>query len=257
MTLGDAYCRHLRPLKVSAITTEDVLKVLKPIWRAKAETASRLRGRIERVLAFAKVKGWRCGENPALWRGHLDATLARPQEAHARSPCRDALCGRSLPSSPGCAMSDGMAARALEFAILTAGRSGEVLGAKWDEIDLDRAIWTVPASRMKAGKQHQVPLSPRAVTILKQFDEQLETISSSPGSARIGRCPVMSMEMLLRRFKVKDATTVHGFRRSFSDWTGDRTPFPREIAEAALAHTLQGVETELTGAVTPSRSAAS
>ena len=166
MTLGDAYCSHLQPMQVSAIGTEDVLKVLKPIWLSKAETASRLRGRIERVLSFAKVKGWRSGENPAAWRGHLDALLPKRQKLqrghHAAMPYSDV---------PGFVErlrgAEALAARALEFLILTAGRSGEVLGTTWDEIDFEQAVWTVPAVRMKAGKEHRVPLSKPALAIVE------------------------------------------------------------------------------------------
>ncbi|MBB3455206.1 integrase [Rhizobium sp. BK313] len=240
MTLGDAYCRHLRPLLVSAISTEDVLRVLKPVWQTKPETASRLRGRIERILAFSKAKGWRSGENSAQWRGHLDAILPARRKLtrghHAATPFADvpALVAR-LRSA------DAMAARALEFLILTAGRSGEVLGATWDEIDLERAIWTVPAVRMKAARVHQVPLSPRAIAILKGLAETRRNDFVFPGERKDRPLSASSMEMLLRRLKAKPVTP-HGFRSSFRDWAGDRTSFPREIAEAALAHTLQGVE---------------
>lgn len=240
MTLGDAYCRHLRPLMVSAITTEDVLRVLKPVWQTKSETASRIRGRIERVLAFAKAKGWRTGENPALWRGHLDAILPARRKLtrghHAAMPYADvpAFVARLRAA-------EAMAARAVEFLILTAGRSGEVLGAKWDEIDLDRAIWTVPASRMKAGRVHQVPLPPRAVAILESLDETRRNDFVFPGERKDRPLSASALEMLLRRLKVKPVTP-HGFRSSFRDWAGDQTHSPREVAEAALAHTLQGVE---------------
>ncbi|GLS37225.1 integrase [Mesorhizobium tianshanense] len=240
MTLGDTYCRQLRPMRVSTIGTEHVLKALKPHWQGKAETASRLRGRIERVLAFAKAKGWRSGENPAQWRGHLDALLPKRQKLqrghHVAMPYSQvpAFVGRL-------GNAEAMAARALEFLILTAGRSGEVLNARWSEIDLDPAgtgpVWAVPAERMKAGRPHEVPLSPRATTILKELAETRQNDFVFPGQ-RLGRpLSATAIEMLLRRLKVKPVTP-HGFRSSFRDWAGDATNFPRELAEAALAHRI-------------------
>lgn len=241
MTLGDTYCRALGPMRVSMVGTEDVLRVLKPIWIPKSETASRLRGRIERVLSFAKVKGWRSGENPAQWRNHLDAILPKRRKLSARGH-HAAMPYSKVPAfAQRLRSAEAMAARALEFLILTAARSGEVLNARWEEIDLEQAIWTIPAERMKAGRQHQVPLSPRAVEILAELANARRNDFVFPGQ-RSGRpLSASSMEMLLRRLKAK-AITVHGFRSSFRDWTGDCTDFPREIAEAALAHTIQGVE---------------
>jgi integrase len=218
-------------------TTEDILAVLRPIWQAKNETASRLRGRIERVLDAARAKGYRAGPNPAGWRGHLALLLPRRQKLqrghHAAMAYGDVpRFIRTL------RLREAIAARALEFLILTASRSGEVLGATWDEIDLEVRIWTVPAARMKAGREHRVPLSPRAVAIL----EEVALLRSCEGdylfpSTKIGR-PLsgMAMEMLLRRLKVD--VTVHGFRSSFRDWCGEESAFPREIAEAALAHVV-------------------
>jgi integrase len=232
MTLS-VYCAVLAALPVADVTTEDVLRVLKPLWLAKPETASRLRGRIERVLDFAKARGMRSGENPARWRGHLDALLPKRHELtrghHKAMPFDDVpdfvarLRGM-----------EGIAPKALEFTILTAARSGEVLGAYWEEMDLDAKIWTVPAHRMKGAREHRVPLSDRTVEILT-------TMASSRTSAYVfsgaqpGR-PLsnMALEMVLRRAQV-DAT-VHGFRSAFRDWAGERTEFAREIAEAALAH---------------------
>ncbi|CAN7536784.1 tyrosine-type recombinase/integrase [Phyllobacterium sp. LjRoot231] len=243
MTLGDAYCSHLRPLMVSEIGTEDVLKTLRPIWQTKSETASRLRGRVERILAFCKAKGWRSGENPAQWRGHLDAALPKPEKLKRRCHHK-AMPYADVPAFVARLRgSDAMAARALELLILTAGRSGEVLGARWDEIDLERAIWTVPASRMKAGTKHEVPLSPRAAAILEQLAEERKNAFVFFGQRKDRPLSASSMEMLLRRLKAKDATTVHGLRSSFRDWVGDATAFPRELAEHALAHRV-GDETE-------------
>lgn len=242
MTLSDSYCRHLRPLMVSAITTEDVLRVLKPVWQSKPETASRLRGRIERVLGFCKAKGWRSGENPAQWRGHLAAILPKPGKLtrghHAAMPYADvpAFVARLRNA-------EAMAARALEFLILTAARSGEALNARWDEIDLERAIWTVPASRMKAGRAHQVPLSPRALAIVEQLAETRRNDFVFPGERKDRPLSASALEMLLRRLKAKPVTP-HGFRSSLRDWCGDASNFPRELIEEALAHRV-GNATEI------------
>lgn len=233
MTLTD-YCTPIRMKKVSEVGTEEVLKVLNPIWNEKAETASRLRGRIERVLDYAKAMGWRTGENPALWRGHLKNVLPPRRKLtrghHAAMPYRQVPAFmRRLRSA------DAMAARALEFLILTAARSGEVYGARWSEFDFDGAVWTIPATRMKAGKEHRVPLSPRAFEIIKALQETSISDFVFPGQR--SNCPLSSsaMEMLMRRMKV-ETFTVHGFRSSFRDWAGDETTFSREVAEAALAH---------------------
>ena len=233
MTLT-AYCQPLQQLKVSAIGTDEVLSVLSPIWQSKPETASRLRGRIERVLDFAKVRGWRSGENPAFWRGHLKNVLPPRRKLtrghHAAMPYAEvpAFFLRLHGSTA-------MAARALEFLILTAARSGEVLNARWAEIDLSEGVWSVPAQRMKAGRLHRVPLSATALAILAGLGSARISEFVFPGQ-RPGR-PLSSsaMEMLLRRMKA-DEYTSHGFRSAFRDWTGDRTDFSRDIAEAALAH---------------------
>lgn len=240
-TLGDGYCSNIRPKRVSQIGTDDVLAVLNPIWLSKAETASRIRGRIERVLDFAKVKGWRSGENPAAWRGHLRNILPKRQKLmrghHAAMPFEsvpafvDRLRGL-----------DAMAARALELAILNAARSGEVLGARWSEIDFDRKQLTIPRERMKGGVAHTVPLSTQAFALLKRLHEARVSDYVFPGERKGRPLSNMAMEMLLRRMKVTDAT-VHGFRSSFRDWCGDKTSFPRDLAEAALAHKV-GDETE-------------
>ena len=243
-TLGDSYCQPLRSKRVSQITTEDVLKVLTPVWTAKAETASRLRGRIERVLEYAKVKGWRQGENPAAWRGNLRNLLPRRQKLQRGH--QPAMAYSDVPSfMVRLRASVAMAARALEFTILTAARSGETIGAKWQEIDFDRKVWTVPAERMKGGETHVVALSSAAVDLLKGLQEVhpggdfIFTGDPRPGNkqdAKHGR-PLsnMAMMMLLRRMKLLDIT-VHGFRSAFRDWAGDETSFPRDVAEAALAH---------------------
>lgn len=233
MTL-EQYASPLRSKSVAEISTDDVLKVLTPIWQTKAETASRLRGRIERVLDFAKARGWRTGENPALWRGHLKNILPARQKLtrghHAAMPYRDIPA--FMEQLPG---KEAMAARGLEFLILTAARSGEVLGATWPEMDLENAVWTIPAKRMKAGKEHRVPLSPRALAIVKALHENRISDFVFPGQKKDRPLSGMAFEMLMRRMKA-DAFTVHGFRSAFRDWVGDETQFTREIAEQALAH---------------------
>jgi integrase len=242
-TLGDSYCQSLRSKRVSQITTEDVLKVLTPVWTAKSETASRLRGRIERVLEYAKVKGWRSGENPAAWRGNLRNLLPRRQKLQRGH--QPAMSYSDVPAFVvRLRASEAMAARALEFTILTAARSGETIGAKWQEIDFDRKVWTVPAERMKGGEIHVVALSSPAVDLLQRLYEVrrgdfIFAGDPRPGNkqdAKPGR-PLsnMAMMMLLRRMKFTDIT-VHGFRSAFRDWAGDETSFPRDVAEAALAH---------------------
>jgi integrase len=227
-------------LPVQEIDTALVMKVLEPVWTEKPETASRLRGRIEAILNWARVRGYRSGENPARWRGHLDHLLparskVRKVEHHAALPY--AALPRFLVSLR---QEEGIAARALEFAILTAARTGEVLGARLDEIDTTETVWTIPADRMKAHKEHRIPLSARALEILdevKQADG--EPLYIFPG-AKLGK-PLSNMAflMLLRRMK-RDDLTAHGFRSSFRDWAAERTNFPSEVAEMALAHTISG-----------------
>jgi integrase len=230
------YAAPLLPKPVDIIGTDDVLTVLKPIWTIKPETASRVRGRIEKVLDGAKAKGFRDGENPARWRGHLDHLLPRPSKLarghHAAMPYEDVatfiLKLRKREAS---------AAQALELCILTAARSGEILGMQWSEIDLDTKVWTVPANRMKAGREHRVPLSPRAVVILRLLERMKIGDFVFPGQARGKPLSNMAMEMMLRRMKIDNAT-VHGFRSSFRDWAGNVSNFPRELIETALAHVV-------------------
>jgi integrase len=235
MTL-ETYAEPLRGKRVSEIDTNDVLKVLTPLWTRTPETASRLRGRIERVLDYARARGWRTGENPALWRGHLKNVLPAPVKLirghHAAMPHAEvpAFVARLQGLT-------GLSARALEFLILTAGRSGEIREAVWDEVDLDAAVWVIPAMRMKAGREHRVPLVPRAVEILEQMQRLRVSEYIFPGQSPGRPLSLMAFEMLMRRLKA-EAYTVHGFRSSFRDWAGDLTDFPREIAEAALAHSV-------------------
>jgi integrase len=236
MTLRD-YAAPLRRLPVDKITTDDVLSVLKPLWKQKPETASRLRGRIERVLDAAKAQGLRSGENPARWRGHLDQLLPKRQRLtrghHAAMPYADVpafMADLKARQSP--------AALALEFVILTAARTGEVRGARWEEFDLDRAVWTVPATRMKAGREHRVPLSQRALKILKAMHEARDGDFVFPGQKPGKPLSVMALEMVLRRMKIDDVT-VHGFRSAFRDWAAECTHFTNEVCEVALAHVIE------------------
>ena len=221
---------------MDTVATDDVLAVLKPIWTAKAETASRVRGRIEKVLDAAKAKGFREGENPARWRGHLDHLLPRPSKLarghHAAMPYDEVaafvadLRGR-----------EALAALALELCILTAARSGEILGMRWEEIDLEKKVWTVPAHRMKAGREHRVPLSQRAADILARLGEARSGDFVFPGQRRDKPLSNKAMEMMLRRMNIENAT-MHGFRSSFRDWAGNETGYPRELIETALAHVI-------------------
>jgi integrase len=227
------YCQPLADKPVDAIATADVLEVLQPIWTAKAETASRVRGRIEKILDAAKAKGHRSGENPARWRGHLDHLL--PARQKLTRGHHEAMPWDDMPDFiAGLRKRDGVAALALEFAILTAARSGEVRGARWDEIDLEQAIWTVPASRMKAGREHRVPLVPRAVEIVETMAKLPHEPFVFPGQRRGSPLSDMTLASVLKRMKVP--ATVHGFRSSFKDWANETTSFPNELSEAALAH---------------------
>jgi integrase len=235
MTL-DVYAAPLRRLQVDEVTTDHVLAVLQPIWSKRPETASRLRGRIEKVLDAAKAKGYRQGENPARWRGHLDHWLPARQRLtrghHAAMPYADVPELVSGLSERG-----GVTAWALEFLILTAARSGEVIGARWEEMDLDHAIWTVPALRMKAGREHRVPLTDRALEILAAMRMLGNDGFVFPGKKPGQPLSNMAMAMLVRRMTA-DHITVHGFRSSFRDWAAEQTNFVREVAEAALAHVV-------------------
>ena len=235
MTLGSAYCKPILNRRVGHISLDDVLKVLKPHWASKPETASRVRGRIERVLAFAKVKGWRSGENPALWKGNLDAIL--PPRKRLTRGHMTAMPYAELPEFiSSLQASELTSALALEFLILTASRSGEVLGAKWNEVDIEKAVWTVPAHRMKARREHRVPLSSRALEILTRLDETRLSEFVFPGTRTGSGQSNMTLTKLLRRMGRSE--TVHGMRSAFRDWAGDQTSFSREVAEAALAHSI-------------------
>jgi integrase len=229
------YAEPLRAKPVDNIETADVLAVLKPIWLEKPETASRVRGRIERVLNAAKAKGYRTGENPAAWRGHLENLLPKQPKLsrghHAAMPYADVPAFVAKLRER-----EAVAALALEFAILTAVRSGEVLNARWGEIDLDAKVWAIPPSRMKAGREHRVPLSDTALSILAKLSAAKVSEFVFAGQRPNRPLSVMAMEMILRRMGVD--VTVHGFRSAFRDWAGNETHFPRELAEHALAHVI-------------------
>lgn len=224
-------------LPVQSIDTTLVMRVLDAIWKDKPETASRLRGRIESILDWATVRGLRRGENPARWRGHLDSLLparskVRAVEHHAALPYDEVgSFVQSLHEQTG------VAALALEFLILTAARTGEVIGATWEELDLKEKIWTVPAERMKAKREHRVPLSPSVLKIVAKLEQLRTGDFVFPGRAPKKPLSNMAMLQLLKRMERSDLTG-HGFRSTFRDWAAERTNYPREVAEAALAHTL-------------------
>lgn len=234
MTLS-VYAAPLRKKSIDKITTEDVLQVLKVLWHEKPETASRLRGRIEAVLNAAKAKGLRSGENPARWRGHLDSLLPKRStlsRSHHAALERDKLPGfmEKLREQRG------ISTKALAFTILTAARSGEVLGARWSEIDLDKKVWTVPAERMKGGREHRVPLSDPSLAILKEMSVMKRSDYVFPGTKADKPLSGMALEMAMRRLKA-DATP-HGFRSTFRDWAAEETNVSPEVCEMALAHTI-------------------
>lgn len=240
------YCTAIWSKPVAEVGVEDVLAILKPIWQAKPETASRVRGRIEAVLDAARVRGLRPhgAMNPAVWKNNLSALLPAAKKLsrghHAAMPFEQVPAFvqqlRGL---------EAVSARALELLILTACRSGEVLGMEWSELNEDRTLWVIPADRMKGGRVHRVPLGDRCREIIAEVEPLRPTDKEGrpvgtfvfPGHKRGRPLSGMAMEMLLRRLKVEDAT-VHGFRSSFRDWCGECTLHPREVAEAALAHAV-------------------
>lgn len=223
-------------LSVQAVDVALIIKVLEPIWRTKSETAARLRGRIESVLNWAKARGYRAGENPAQWKGHLDKLLP------ARSKIAKVKHHAALPYDQisqfiiALRKENGIAARALEFTILTAARTGEVIGAQWGEIDLVAKLWIVPEIRMKGGREHRVPLSAYALAILSKLNKGGPGDFVFAGSSK-SQLSNMALLMLLRRMGHNDLT-VHGFRSTFRDWASERTNFPSEVAEMALAHSI-------------------
>ena len=225
----------LGALPVDQVELSHVMTVLAPLWTTKTETATRLRARIEAVLSWATVSGYRSGDNPARWGGNLDVTLAKPRKI-AKVKHHRALPIEAMHDFMAALRErEGTAARALEFLVLTATRSGEVRGARWSEIDLDKRVWTIPADRMKAGKEHRVPLSDRALEILNalpRFGGSDLVFASFRGT----QLSDMSLSAVTRRMAV-DAVP-HGFRSTFRDWASERTSYPRDVAEMALAHTI-------------------
>lgn len=234
---------------VADVTTEDVLRILQPIWTAKTETASRVRSRLELVLSYAKAKKLRRGENPAAWRGHLDMLLPPPKRVKAVAH-HPALAYQRMPEFLlALRKVSGIGARALEFAILTATRSGEVRLATWNEIDLDARLWTIPKGRMKAGKEHCVPLSESTVKLLAELPRFDGVEHVFPGVRDKKPLSDMTLSAVIRRMNEGEApkwvepvtgepVVPHGFRSTFRDWAGETTSFPREVVEHALAHQL-------------------
>lgn len=233
---ASSYVVSIRKVPVDKVSTDDVVRVLRPLWHDKPETATKVRERIKLVLDHAKARGLRIGDNPAQWKGHLDQILPAPSKLsrghHAAMPYADVSAFIKKLRSV-----DGIGAIALEFTILTAVRSGEARGATWQEIDLDAKVWTIPAERMKTGKEHRVPLSGRAVEIVQAMKATAVNNLVFPGKR--DKKPLSDMTLL----KALDtagggAFTVHGFRSAFRDWVAEETNFQREVAEAALAHAV-------------------
>ena len=236
-TLQSYVYPKLANLDVKAIETDHVLDALRPIWTAKPETASRVRQRIEAVLDYSSAKGRRSGPNPARWRGHLQNLLAKPSSVR-QAQHHAALDWRDLPKFMiALGQRHGVSARALEFLILTAARSGEVRGMRWSEIDQGARVWTVPASRMKAAKEHRVPLTERALALLGIVGEPDAFVFPAPAD-RARPLSDMTLTAVLRKMGRGDIT-AHGFHSTFRDWAGETTSFPREVIEAALAHRLK------------------
>lgn len=239
-TLATYAYPYMGDLAVSDVATSHVMAALEPIWATKPETASRVRGRIEAVLDYAKSREWRGGENPARWRGHIANMLPKTTkvasvEHHAALPWLEIGAFMSALRKR-----EAMAARALEFLILTAGRTGEILGAQWSEIDTGSALWTIPKQRMKAGREHRVPLSAAALAVVEAARADPSDDRSPfvfPGTKPGRPLSQMAMLMLLRRMDWGDLT-AHGFRSTFRDWCAETTSYPNEMAEIALAHTV-------------------
>jgi len=233
----ETYCAPIWDTRIDKVDTAGVLDCLTPIWQSKPETASRVRGRIERVLNAAKAEKLRAGENPAAWRGHLDATLPKPAKltrGHHAALAYNELSAfmadlRARPAT---------AALALEMAILTATRTSEVLKARWPEFDLDAGLWTIPAERMKTRREHRVALSKRALAIVSELDKARTSEFVFPGQKPGKPLSNMAMLMLLERMGKRGAITSHGFRSTFSDWASEVSPYSSELRETALAHTI-------------------
>jgi integrase len=235
-TLASYVYPHIGNLPVAAIDTGLVLKCVEPIWRDKTETASRVRGRIESILDWATVRNYRAGDNPARWKGHLEHVLP-PKSKVAKPQHHPALPHAELPEfMAALRQREGTAARALEFTILTAARTNEVIGAKWDEINFDEATWTIPQGRMKGGREHRVPLSQRALELLGALPHEDGNRFIFIGPRRNG-LSITSLGAVLKRMGRSDITT-HGFRSTFMDWCHERTSHAKVVIDMALAHTV-------------------
>jgi integrase len=233
---ASSYINAIRKVPVDKVSTDDVVRVLRPLWHEKPETATKVRERLKLVLDHAKARELRSGDNPAQWKGHLDQILPAPSKLsrghHAAMPYVEVPAFlQKLPTV------EGIGAKALEFTILTAVRSGEARGATWQEMDLDAKVWTIPAVRMKSGKEHRVPLSDRALAIVK--DMKAIAINDLVFPGQRDKRPLSDMT-LAKALKSAGAGefTVHGFRSTFRDWAAEETNFQREVAEAALAHAV-------------------
>ena len=242
---------HIGEVPVGDVELPHVLKALEPIWETKMETATRVRQRIEGVLAWAAVRGYRDGNNPARWQGNLDAVLMKPAKAGKGKRHFPALPWQRVPEFlQDLRAREGMGARALEFAILTAARSGEIRGATWDEIDLSAKVWTIPADRMKAGKPHRIPLSPAAVTLLESLPRMQGQPLVFPAvrGGKISDVTILATVKRMNTTKEKEGgeqytdptdgrpVVPHGFRSAFKDWARNRSSYPDEVSELALAH---------------------
>jgi integrase len=224
-------------LPVQDVDTSLVFKALKPIWVTKHPTATRLRGRIECVLDWAKAKGNRTGENPARWRGHLDNMLPRFSKARTVQHYKALPYGEIGSFMEQLRGQDGSPAHALELLILTATRTSETLKARWREIDLEAGVWTIPPERMKAGREHRIPLSSAALSLLKSLPRVRECDYLFPGAKLDKPLSNMAMLALLERMGFSHIT-AHGFRSTFRDWAAEVTSYQQEVAEMALAHTI-------------------
>lgn len=232
---------HVGEKAVATIDTDDVLRVLRPIWTVRTETAQKLRGRIERILDYAKIHGWRTGDNPALWRGHLANVLPKPSsiakvQHHAAVERKD--IGKVMARL---VESEGVAAKAVRFACLTAARSGEVRNAVWSEIDMEGKTWTVPAEKMKMAREHRVPLSEGALAVLREVRPLRDSERGDlvfPGQKEGRPLTDVALSKALHTAAGTKEVTVHGLRSTFRDWVAEETDYPNEVAEMALAHTI-------------------
>lgn len=234
MTLSDSYCKKIRSRPIAEIQVDDVLAILKPCWQTRPETARRIRMRLEKVLDAAKVKGLRTGENPARWRGQLDHLL--PRHSKSSDDHHLSMAYGDVPAFlASLGQKRGFSVLALRFAILTAARTGEVIGARWDEIDIEAGLWTIPAQRMKARRAHRVPLTAPALEVLHEVKgAHAAWVFPGPGL----QAPLSNMAMLSLLKRAKLTCTVHGFRSAFRDWAAETTNFPSEVCEMALAHAV-------------------